>query len=520
MSTIENNELPYKPEPIGDINEGLTKKTFTNVQVVFAGISIILGFLCIKFVFAGGLGIATSIFFLMSLASSIVFFRYHAIEIRRIDLFYIIILSAFSFSFSIYANTIIKGLTLIFLFLGFMGLYFIICERSHKNYFTGNMIFDAIKAIIIMPLSSMGECGLALNSAGKKYSVGKNLLYIITGLIIAVPTTMTIAYLLMQADDAFNNMFTYLFNNAFSNIVIFLVQVAVGIPFAFYIYGTWMSYAKGTNAELLTQTRANSIVKKLRFAPNIVICTITIPICLLYTMFFASQTAYYFSAFNNILPQSLTYAEYARKGFFELCAVVVINIVVISAITVFTKRTSERPPRLLKIFTVILSTYTLLLIATAISKMLMYIDNYGLSLLRVYTTWFMLLTGLIFILLVLKQFIPSVKIMRSSVAVFILMFGLLTFSDVDAQIAKYNVDCYTSGKFNTVDVNMMYNLSDSAVKYVIPLLQSKDNSIANSAREYLDNKFNYYDSQKIDWRSFNLTSHKAKKLVEEYKATR
>ncbi len=520
MSSIENNELPYKPEPIGGINEGLTNKTFTKVQVVFAAISIILGFLCIKFVLAGGLGIATSVFFVMSLASSIIFFRYHNIEISRLDVFYIIILLAFSCSFSIYPNTIIKGLTLIFLFIVSMGWYFIVCERSHKNYYTGNMLFDAIKAIIIMPLSSMGECGSALNSAGKKYSAGKNLLYVITGLIIAVPTTMTIAYLLMQADDAFNNMFSYLFSNAFSNIVIFLVQVAVGIPFGFYIYGTWMSYAKGTNSELLTQSRADNIVTKLRFAPNIVICTITIPICLLYTMFFASQSAYYFSAFSNILPQSLTYAEYARKGFFELCAVVVINIAIIFAISVFTKRTSEKPPRLLKIFTVILSTFTLLLIATAVSKMLMYIDNYGLSLLRVYTTWFMLLTGLIFILLILKQFIPSLKIMRSSVAVFVLMFGLLTFSDVDAQIAKYNVDCYTSGKFETVDVNMMYNLSDSAVKYIIPLAQSKDQTIANSAREYLDNKINYFNSQKFDWRSFNLTSHQAKKLVKEYQATR
>lgn len=50
-----------------------------------------------------------------------------------------------------------------------------------------------------------------------------------------------------------------------------------------------------------------------------------------------------------------------------------------------------------------LSIFTLILIATAISKMVMYISVYGLTQLRFYTTWFMLLLAVIFVMIIVKQ---------------------------------------------------------------------------------------------------------------------
>ncbi|MFZ3102315.1 MAG: DUF4153 domain-containing protein [Desulfitobacteriaceae bacterium] len=42
---------------------------------------------------------------------------------------------------------------------------------------------------------------------------------------------------------------------------------------------------------------------------------------LVFIVYFLSQLTYLFSAFNNRLPELMTYAEYARRGFFELCTV-------------------------------------------------------------------------------------------------------------------------------------------------------------------------------------------------------
>ena len=55
----------------------------------------------------------------------------------------------------------------------------------------------------------------------------------------------------------------------------------------------------------------------------------------------------------------MTYAEYARRGFFELCAVCVINIAVISCIGFFTRKTGREKPVLLKIYSVFLSLSSL-----------------------------------------------------------------------------------------------------------------------------------------------------------------
>ncbi len=62
-----------------------------------------------------------------------------------------------------------------------------------------------------------------------------------------------------------------------------------------------------------------------------------IPICLLQTFYLVSQIVYFFSAFPGFLPENYTYAEYARRGFLELCAVSLVNLTVIAVVLVFTK---------------------------------------------------------------------------------------------------------------------------------------------------------------------------------------
>ena len=106
--------------------------------------------------------------------------------------------------------------------------------------------------------------------------------------------------------------------------------------------------------------------------------------------------SYFTGAFSNILPDGFSYSSYAREGFFQLCAVTVINALVILCGDVFCRRREGRTHASVRSFITVLCVFTLGLIATAVSKMAMYIGIYGLTKLRVYTTWFMALLALLF----------------------------------------------------------------------------------------------------------------------------
>ncbi|HCF70927.1 MAG TPA: DUF4173 domain-containing protein, partial [Syntrophomonas sp.] len=64
--------------------------------------------------------------------------------------------------------------------------------------------------------------------------------------------------------------------------------------------------------------------------------------------------------------------EYARSGFFELCRIAAINLIVLLAANLLGQKQS-RKDKALKIFNSLLAIITLVLIATALSKMAMYI---------------------------------------------------------------------------------------------------------------------------------------------------
>ena len=69
----------------------------------------------------------------------------------------------------------------------------------------------------------------------------------------------------------------------------------------------------------------------LRFAPRSTVLTALLVLCVVYLLFISMQAKYLFGAFWGALPEGFSYSEYARQGFFELCRVAAINIVILLA---------------------------------------------------------------------------------------------------------------------------------------------------------------------------------------------
>ena len=86
----------------------------------------------------------------------------------------------------------------------------------------------------------------------------------------------------------------------------------------------------------------------------------------------------------------------------------------------------------------------------------------------------MIVLAVIFVLLIVKQFVPKICVGAVSLAASLLLFAVLSLGNLDGMIAKYNVDRYIDGSLPTVDIEAMENLGDAAVPELVRLAKYMD----------------------------------------------
>lgn len=373
-----------------------------------------------------------------------------------------------------------------FVLLGYMYIVHLICADTGRA--PGEcFVPELAKAVFAMPLSEYGAAPEAILSSKKK-GVGRAIGSVLGGLAIAVVPTFVVLILLILSDSSFEQMLENIFTGLPDiNAGTLIFSVPLGILLGFYVFGhLWAcgTHALGGGVKAETAERFKT---SLRFAPVPMVCAAVFPLLCLYLLFFLSQVPYFVGGFSGTLPEGLTYADYARRGFFELCTVAVINAAVLLGITLSTRRKEDRLPLPARITAVLLAFFTLTLLTSATAKMLLYIDSYGLSRKRIYVLWLMGLLAVIFLLGLLHQFLPR---MRTAVLIFaavVLFVGIFLFADFDRIIADYNVDAYLNGQLKTVDVDMIGRLSAGSTHALLRLYdEAEDHSIRQRTAVYLD----------------------------------
>jgi hypothetical protein len=182
------------------------------------------------------------------------------------------------------------------------------------------------------------------------------------------------------------------------------------------------------------------------------------------------------------------------------------------------KRAGGEEPKALRVETVIISLFTILLIATALSKMAMYINAYGLTQMRVFTSWFMILLLFVFALIGVRQFIRfnSAKVIIMG---FVLMFMILLYGNIDGQIAKYNIARYEAGSLPSLDIDALGGLSDAAAPYIYGLYLRVGENDADLCQQLAQviragewNAFSMFEIWEFDFKDFNLQRYRADKI--------
>ena len=297
--------------------------------------------------------------------------------------------------------------------------------------------------------------GLSQGERAKKS--WRTLGFVAVGLSVAILPTL-IVVLLLSYDSTFYDLINSIFDVSFDNVFETLWKLLLAFP----IGAVFFSVCSQNRFAAKPRT-PHKAVSGHSVARPILYAAVT-PILLVYALFFFSQKDYYLSAFTKILPEGFTYAEYAREGFFQLCIVSCLNAVILLIFTYLIDKKEGEKEIPCRIYSGLLSLFTLILVATALSKMVLYIDSYGLTHKRVYASWLMLVLAVIFLFFFIKQFARKLPIIKSTLLVVLISFLLIALPNTDALIADYNVDRYLEGELATVDVEELNELGVSSVE--------------------------------------------------------
>jgi hypothetical protein len=231
---------------------------------------------------------------------------------------------------------------------------------------------------------------------------------------------------------------------------------------------------------------------------------------LLFLVFVLVQLRYLFGGSARVESQTgLTYAEYARQGFFELVVVAALVLPVLLVAEWALRRDRPRHALVFRVLAGVLVALLLVVMASALQRMRLYQRAYGLTELRLYATGFMLWLAVVVAW-------ASVTVLRGRRERF--AFGALVAAfaaivtmnlvNPDALIARTNVDRARTGA--EIDFRYLEELSDDAVPALVAALPDLDPTVRTRLAENLLAR-----RSDDDWHTWNWSRARADALLAE-----
>jgi len=415
-----------------------------------------LGFLFWHWVFFTWQGLQVTLFTALFGTLCVLYFKSKGISMSRESYFWLAMLQLTGLSFALWRNEGLAGWRALFLFC--FAVYWVLATT--KMTLLG-------KTSDWLPLDFLnGLLGVALRHFGSHYkslfALRQNKILfmakawpILLGAVLSIMLLSLVLPLLLTADSGDFTILVGDFAAAWRNLMWqneeLTIKLILTIPTASYLFGLIagsVHEAKGQGNRL---SAAKSSLATLRILPLPTVLTVMGMLTTVYLVFIAGQLNYFFSSFVGELPSHyLTYADFARRGFFELCAIAVINLAVLT-IGNLSSRTLRSRSFALRLLNILLAVLTLLLIATAFSKMMLYVDAFGLTMWRLLPLIFMLLLSVICCAIIALQK-WQFSIMRLTAIVGALAFSLLTLVNLDGYVANYNAQRYLEGTLSSFDI--------------------------------------------------------------------
>ncbi|MCL2425698.1 MAG: DUF4173 domain-containing protein [Oscillospiraceae bacterium] len=461
----------------------------------FALAVFILGYLFSSFVFFSWLGWGVSLFttlYLLCISGYLIIKKRFVAS--PMTTFWLAVTWLIGMSYSLWSNNGFSGIRALFL-LGSAVYTIMVASGSTLKAKTDNyLIVDGFNATILIPFRNFFNQYVSFSALAKGDKKGK-ILPVFLGIVTAIILAAIIIPLLETADAGGFGVVLNFFRDLLRVDFMVVIYIIVAIPVAAYIYGLVSGTAHKKGTDIIKPESAEKTVNALRVISPLTINTVLGVICVVYMVFIFSQLPYFFSAFTGVRPDGwLYYSEFARRGFFELCWIAAINLILLIAANLCNKKL-RMESKVLKIFNIILASITLILIATAFSKMALYINVFGLTMLRLLPCIFMLFMVIVFVALIALQK-WNFSIVKLSLIVGSIILVALCLSNPDAMVVRYNANRYMSGTLEQFDVEIARRAGFAGVQPTISVYRwTQDESLQDEIRRYISGQMHTFNNE-------------------------
>lgn len=177
-------------------------------------------------------------------------------------------------------------------------------------------------------------------------------------------------------------------------------------------------------------------------------------LCGMYALFLAVQLTGILGGEAYLAEKGISYAEWARSGFFQMVGVTAVNL--LAAMTALGRSRREgRWWTAVRGLSGLLAAESLALLVSACWRMSLYVSAYGLSFKRLMTYWGMGMMAIFLTAALWKAVRPDFRFWRMAFPAAVAGWLLINCVPVDYLAAKDQVDRYLSGQSQTVDVGYL-----------------------------------------------------------------
>ncbi len=360
------------------------------ITIIFLSISILLSIL--NYIFENAYNSLFTIPFLSMVAVYIRIIKHLSLEVNKKAYYYLIPIILILIS-NIIINVDITNLVLnVFIIPVLLSIFFM--TFINKNYSITRKILIWFKSLF--PKNLFHNL-LYFKILFKKNTKEKNdkLKNIIIGIIVAIPLVFILLELLTDGDKYFNAFIEKIISfgtktfdfSTISGIIIYAVA------FFIILFSVFINIILNKD-KTIEESKKKNINEYISY-------TILLIVNFVFFLFIVSEISKLTTNFLNI-PLEYTYAEYAREGFFQLLAVSSINFLILSFYLYYTD--SLENTKGIKKLLFLLIIFSIFLIGNSFYRMILYIEAYGFTVLRLQVILFLTMEFLLFFLFLIKLF--------------------------------------------------------------------------------------------------------------------
>ena len=281
----------------------------------------------------------------------------------------------------------------------------------------GKAVLGVLEAAFIKPLTAVGMYfrAYARVLGGKKDRASSRHGWI--GFAVGIPLMIIVLALLAGADAGMQRLLGGWIENI--NLWQWFWRAIVVLISSMLFYSLFFNLTWGKKDADLAPVR-----QSWKFAgPGVVILLLLAA----YALFTYVQFTY---LFGSTLSVDLTYSEYARDGFDQFLAVTLINFTLLGVSLI-----KSEPGRAIKVLQALLIAASLMILASAAWRMLLYVGAYGLTIRRIMPLWLMIYFAFLAVVGALRVYREQTPFLR--IGAFALVYWYAAFICIDWSTLMY-----------------------------------------------------------------------------------